>query len=74
MVIAQFFSVIIFVAMFAIIISEKVERHIVTLISAALMLIVVFGLCMHSFTAINEVLNLGSFFNLDFWYQAGEAH
>ena len=74
MVIAQVFSVMIFVAMFAIIISEKVERHIVTLISAALMLIVVFGLCMQSFTAVEEVLNLGSFFNLDFWYQAGEAH
>lgn len=74
MVIAQVFSVMIFVVMFFIIISEKVERHMVTLISAALMLIVVFGLCLHSFAAINEVLNLGSFFKADFWYQAGEAH
>ena len=74
MVIAQVFSVMIFVVMFLIIISEKVERHIVTLLSAALMLIVVFGLCLHSFTAITEVLNLGSFFHTEFWYQAGEAH
>ena len=74
MVIAQVFSVMIFVVMFLIIISEKVERHIVTLLSAALMLIVVFGLCLHSFTAINEVLNLGSFFKTEFWYVAGEAH
>ena len=74
MIVAQVFSVMIFVVMFLIIISEKVERHIVTLLSAALMLIVVFGLCLHSFTAINEVLNLGSFFKTDFWYVAGEAH
>lgn len=74
MIVAQVFSVMIFVFMFLIIISERVERHIVTLLSAALMLIVVFGLCLHSFAAINEVLNLGSFFKLDFWYLAGEAH
>ena len=72
--VAQVFSVMIFVVMFLVIISEKVERHIVTLLSAALMLIVVFGLCMHSFTAINEVLNLGSFAKLNFWYQSGQAH
>ncbi len=74
MIVAQVFSVMIFVVMFLVIISEKVERHIVTLLSAALMLIVVFGLCMHSFTAINEVLNLGCFTKLDFWYQAGQVH
>ena len=74
MVIAQVFSVMIFVIMFLIIISEKVERHIVTLVSAALMIVLVFGLCLHSFTAISDVLNLGSFFTTDFWYQAGEAH
>lgn len=74
MIVAQVFSVIIFVAMFLIIISEKVERHIVTLLSAALMITVVFGLCMHSFTAIGEVLNLGSFFTTDFWIQLGEVH
>ncbi len=74
MAIAQVLSVIIFVVMFLVIISERVERHIVTLISAALMLVVVFGMCLHSLTAINEVLNLGSFFRVDFWYQAGEAH
>ena len=61
MVIAQVFSVIIFVAMFAIIISEKVERHIVTLISAALMLIVVFALFIYGISYSlgygGEVLN-----------------
>ncbi len=74
MLVAQVFSIIIFILMFLIIISEKVERHIVTLISAGLMLIVVFGMCMHSFTAINEVLNLGGFFKTDFWYLTGDAH
>ncbi len=74
MAIAQVLSVIIFVIMFLVIIWEKVERHIVTLVSAALMLVVVLGLCLHSFTAIKEVLNLGSFFKTEFWYQAGQAH
>ncbi len=74
MIAAQIFSVSIFVLMFLVIISEKIERHIVTLLSAALMITIVFGLCMHSFTAIGEVLNLGSFFHTEFWLQLGEAH
>jgi len=74
MVTAQVLAVVIFIAMFLVIVSEKIERHITTLICGALMLIVVFGLCLKSFTAITETLNLGCFFTLDFWYQAGEAH
>lgn len=74
MVAAQVMAVIIFVAMFLVIVSEKIERHITTLICGGLMLVVVFGLCLHSFTAITETLNLGCFFRTDFWYQAGEAH
>lgn len=74
MVTAQVMAVVIFIAMFLVIVSEKIERHITTLICGALMLIVVFGLCLKSFTAINETLNLGCFFTADFWYQAGESH
>lgn len=74
MVTAQVLAVVIFIAMFLIIISEKIERHITTLISGALMLILVFGLCMKSGTAILETLNLSCFFNTDFWYLTGESH
>ena len=45
---AQILAVVIFVAMFALIISEKFERHYVTLVSGALTLLLVFGLGLHS--------------------------
>ena len=70
---SQICAVAIFVAMFGLIISEKIPRHIVTLGAGALTLIVVFGICMHSFDAILETLNFKSFATLDFWYQAGEG-
>ena len=74
MVTAQILAIVIFIAMFLIIISERIERHITTLISGALMLILVFGLCMKSGSAILETLNLGCFFHPEFWHQAGESH
>lgn len=74
MVAAQTLAIIIFIAMFLSIVFEKIERHITTLLCGGLMLLVVFGLCMHSFDAVKETLNLGAFFHTDFWYQAGEAH
>lgn len=70
---AQILAVIIFLAMFIMIIMEKFERHVITLVSGLLTLIAVFGLCMHSMGAIAETLNLHSIFTLDFWYQAGES-
>ena len=48
----QVLAVVIFVAMFALIISEKIERHIVTIFCGILTLIIVLGLCMHSTDAI----------------------
>ena len=71
---AQVMAVIIFIAMFLVIVSEKIERHLTTLICGGLMLVVVFGFCMRSMTAVTETLNLGAFFRTDFWYQAGEAN
>lgn len=44
--IAQVLAVLIFVVMFALIISEKIERHIVTLVCGLATLVFVFGLCM----------------------------
>ena len=49
---AQILAVIIFVAMFALIVTEKIERHIVTLVCGLLVLVLVFGLVMHSPAAI----------------------
>lgn len=71
--IAQIFAVVIFLAMFILIIKEVWERHIVTLGCALLTLILVFGICMHSPSAIIETLNIHSIFSPGFWHTAGEA-
>lgn len=71
--IAQIFAVVIFLAMFILIITEVWERHIVTLGCAFLTLILVFGICMHSPSAIIETLNIHSIFSPGFWHTAGEA-
>ena len=47
-VIAQIVAVGIFLVMFVLIVSEKFPRHLVTLVSGLLTLVLVFGLCMHS--------------------------
>ena len=59
----QIFAAIIFIAMFILIITEKWERHIVTLVSAVLTIVFVFGLCMRSVPAIIETLNVHSIFS-----------
>lgn len=71
--IEQILAVLIFVIMFLLIIMEKFERHIITLACGLLTLIVVFGICMQSTSAILDTLNLRSIFTVDFWYQAGES-
>lgn len=70
---AQVCSVVIFLVMFGLIITEVIERHITTLVCAVLTLAIVFGLCMHSGAAIIETLNVKSIFTLEFWHHAGEA-
>ena len=70
---AQLVALVIFVVMFVLIVSEKIERHIVTLGCALLTLVLVFGMCMHSMDAVLEALSLHSFVQTSFWYQAGEA-
>lgn len=69
--VAQIAAVVIFLVMFALIITEKVERHYVTLGCGLLVLVVVFGICLQSMTAIYEALNLQSIIEADFWYQSG---
>lgn len=65
---AQIFAVLIFVAMFIMIVVEIFERHIVTLVSGALVLLVVFGICMHDASAVIDTLNYKSIFTGGFWY------
>ena len=69
---AQGIASCIFLGMFLLIILDQFERHVITLVSGALVLILVFGVCMHSLAAIWEALNLRSFFTAGFWYGAGE--
>jgi Na+/H+ antiporter NhaD/arsenite permease-like protein len=71
--VAAVLAVLIFLGMFVMIITEKVERHIVTLFSALLTLVLVFGVCMRDMGAILRTLNVHSIFTPTFWYQAGEA-
>lgn len=71
--IAQILASIIFVAMFVFIVTEIVERHVVSLICAALTLLLVFGLGMHSMSAVVDTINLHSIITPGFWYSAGEA-
>lgn len=70
--IEQMMAVAIFVIMFALIVSEKIERQWASLGCGALMLVVVFGICMRSKTAVLETLNFGELATTHFWY-ANEA-
>ena len=70
---AQVLAIIIFLAMFLLIILEMWERQWITLACGLLTLLLVFGLGMHSMGAIMRTLNLQSFFTTGFWYAAGES-
>ncbi len=71
--ISQIVAAVIFVAMFILIVLDKIERHYVTLGCGVLTLGLVFGLCMHSGEAVIQTLNFESIFNLDFWYHTGNS-
>ena len=70
---AQIFAVIIFAAMFLMIVLDKIERHLVTLGSGVLTLVVVFGICMKSGKAIWDTLAIKGFATKEFWYQVTES-
>lgn len=71
--IAKIIAIAIFVVMFALIIIDKIPRHIITLVCAAVTLIAVFGICMHNPGAIIETLNIKSIFTPQFWYTSGQS-
>ena len=71
---AQILAIVIFIAMFVMIVIDKIERHYVTLACGLLTLLVVFGLTMHSLDAVTATLNFKHMIVKSFWYVAGEAH
>lgn len=70
---AQILAVAIFVIMFVLIVTDKFERHIVTLGCGVLVLALVFGAAMRDGSAALATLNLKSIFTPGFWYTAGSA-
>ena len=71
--VAQIMAVTLFLLMFILIITDKWERHVITLGCALLTLVLVFGVGMRSMSAVTETLNLGSFFTKSFWYSGGSS-
>lgn len=73
---AQICAIIIFVVMFALIIMDKIPRQWVTLGCGLATIVIVFGICMKSPSAIMETLNVKSIFTTEFWHvssQGGES-
>ena len=69
----QIIAVCIFLLMFALIVADKIERHIVSMACGALMLIVVFGVIMKDFSAILGIVNVKEIFTAGFWYAGAEG-
>ncbi len=69
--IAQIAALAIFVVMFILVITEKIEKHYVTLGSGLLTLVVVFGICLRDFGAMWDILNIKSIATLEFWRTSG---
>ena len=71
--VAQILAVVIFVAMFLLIVMDKIERHIVTLACGLATLVLVFGVAMQSMEAIIETLSFREIFTVGFWYAGARA-
>ena len=70
---AQTVAVAIFIAMFILIVMDKIERHHITLGCGVLTLVVVFGMIMKDGDAIIRTLNLDTVLTKHFWYSAGSS-
>lgn len=71
--VAQILAVAIFVIMFALIIIDKIPRHWITMGCGLATIVVVFGICMKSPSAIMETLNIKSIFTAEFWHTSGQG-
>ena len=69
----QILAVGIFVLMFILIVTDKIERHLVSMGCGILMLVIVFGICLKSGSTIWEILNLREIATSGFWYMKGEG-
>ncbi len=70
---AQIVAVCIFVIMFALVITEKIEKHITTLVCGAAVMLFVFGICQGwDFSTMWHVLSLESITELGFWWGESE--
>lgn len=73
MIIARILAIIIFIVMFALIIQDKIERHLITLACGGLTLVLVFGVALRSVSALVATLNIRPIFSMEFWYAHGTA-
>lgn len=70
---APWIAVGIFLLMFILIILDKWPHHYITLLCGLATIVLVFALCMHSWSAIWDTLNLTSIFTPEFWHASSEA-
>lgn len=70
---AEIMAIVIFVAMFVLIVWDRFPKHYVTLGCGALTSIFVFGIGMHSMEAFLNTLAVKGIFTRDFWHTAGES-
>ncbi len=70
---AEIAAILIFVVMFALVVVDRFPRHIVTLVSGALVLLLVFGLGLRDPAAAWNAVALEQIGTRGFWYAAGEA-
>ena len=70
--IAQITAIGIFILMFAAILSERFERHTVSLFCGAAMLIIVCGMMMKDYEGLWKIMAFDEFVDPNFWYQTGE--
>ncbi len=66
-------ATIIFVVMFILVITEKIEKHYVTLGCGLLTLILVFGICLKDIGAIWDTINLEAIVQKNFWHATSES-
>ena len=66
-------AIVIFVAMFLLLVTERIERHIVTMVCGALTVVAVFIVCLKDFGTAWDVLSFESFISPGFWYSTGHS-
>ena len=70
---AQILALAIFIAMFALVVWDRIPKYVVTLGCGLIVLVLVFGIVMHSPEAIWDTLNIKSIGTVGFWYASGES-